>query len=54
VKLALESAAAVDAQVSLVGDELAGQMVAAGLERYLWRSRHRREHLAQIKKILAA
>jgi hypothetical protein len=52
-RLALESAAAVDLQVAETGDELVGQMLSAGFERFLRRSLHRREHLQKIEKALA-
>jgi len=53
-KLALDSAAAVDAEVSHLTDELAGNIASAGLERYLRRSLHRREHLQRIREALGA
>ena len=53
VRLALSSAAAVDSAVAETGGELAGQILAAGCERFLRRSLHRREHLQKIEKVLA-
>jgi Mycothiol maleylpyruvate isomerase N-terminal domain len=53
-RLAIESAAAVDSQVAETSDELAGQMLSAGFERFLRRSLHRREHLQKIECALAA
>jgi hypothetical protein len=49
-KLALDSAAAVDSLLTGIGDELVGEIVSAGFERYLRRSLHRREHLQKIKE----
>ena len=49
-KLALDSAEAVDSQLAAISDELTGQIVSAGLERYLRRSIHRREHLQKIRE----
>jgi len=54
VRLALDSAEAVDAEVSRLTDDLVERMIAAGCERYLWRSIHRREHIRQIKEALEA
>jgi len=51
-KLALENASVVDAHVSAIGDELAEKIVAAGFERFLRRSLHRREHLQKILEVL--
>jgi hypothetical protein len=51
-KLALDSALAVDTQLASMSDELISQLVSAGLERYLKRSLHRREHLLKIKEAL--
>jgi len=49
-KLALDSAAAVDSLLEGIGDELCGQIISAGFERYLKRSLHRREHLRKINE----
>ena len=51
-KLALDGALAVDSQLASISDELIGQLVSAGFERYLKRSLHRREHLQKIKVAL--
>jgi hypothetical protein len=51
-KLALDSASAVDAQAGALSDELVERIVAAGFERYLRRSLHRREHLKKILDVL--
>lgn len=51
-KPALDSALAVDSQLASISDELIGQLVSAGFERYLKRSLHRREHLQKIKEAL--
>lgn len=51
-RLAVESAAAVDAFVAQISDELAEQIRAAGFERYLQRSQHRQEHLEKIRHAL--
>lgn len=51
-KLALDSAAAVDLRLTGISEDLAGQIVTAGFERYLRRSLHRREHLQKIKEAL--
>jgi hypothetical protein len=51
-KLALDSAAAVDSRVEEIGDELCERIVAAGFERSLTRSLHRREHLRRIGEAL--
>lgn len=51
-QLALESAAAVDAELEKVSDELAEQMASSGFERLLNRSLHRLEHLRKIEKAL--
>jgi len=51
-KLALDSALAVDSHLASISDELVGQLVSAGFERYLKRSLHRREHLQKIKEAL--
>jgi hypothetical protein len=52
-ELALESASAVDTHLMGISDEFAGRLVSAGLERYLRRSLHRREHLQKIRQALA-
>jgi hypothetical protein len=51
-KLALDSAAAVDSLLTGIGDELVGEIVSAGFDRYLRRSLHRREHLQKIKEAM--
>lgn len=51
-KLALDAALAVDSLLASISDELIGQLVSAGFERYLRRSLHRREHLQKIKEAL--
>lgn len=51
-QLALHSASAVDSYLSAITDELIGQLVSAGLERYLRRSLHRREHLQRMREAL--
>ena len=51
-KLALDSASAVDAQLATISDELIGQLVSTGFERYLKRSLHRREHLQKMTEAL--
>jgi hypothetical protein len=48
IALAVESAAAVDAFIVTIDEELAERIIAAGFERYLRRSLHRREHLRRI------
>jgi hypothetical protein len=53
-KLALESAVAVDAFVREIGDDLAKGIEAAGFERYLRRSVHRKEHLQKLHEVLDA
>jgi len=53
-ELALDCASAVDSYLRGVSDELAGQLVSGGLERYLRRSLHRREHLQRMKEALDA
>lgn len=52
-RLALDGAAAVDSRVAEIGDELCGRIVAAGFERSLRRSLHRREHLQKIREALS-
>jgi hypothetical protein len=54
IALAVESAAAVDAFIVTIDEELAERITAAGFERYLRRSLHRREHLRRIRRALAA
>jgi hypothetical protein len=51
-KLALDAALAVDSLLASISDEMIGQIVSAGFERYLKRSLHRREHLQKIKEAL--
>src|SRR5512140_852181 len=51
-RMALESAAAVDAELETISDELIEQMVSSGFERLLNRSLHRREHLQKINEAL--
>lgn len=51
-RLALESAAKVDAELENIGDELIEQMAANGFERLLNRSLHRLEHLRKIHENL--
>jgi len=53
VQFALESASAVDGYLAHAGQEFLGQLLAAGLERYVRRSLHRREHLGSISEALA-
>ena len=53
IALALESAAAVDGFIVTIEEELAEKIIAAGFERYLRRSIHRREHLRRIRRALA-
>jgi len=52
-KLVLESAAAVDTYLTQISDEFIVRLAAAGLERYLRRALHRREHLSKFKEVLA-
>jgi hypothetical protein len=52
IAFALNSAAAVDAFVATIGEELADRITAAGFERYLRRSLHRREHIRKIRRAL--
>ena len=54
IALAVESAAAVDAFIVTMNEELAERITAAGFQRYLRRSLHRREHLRSIRRALAA
>ena len=54
IALALESAAAVDAFVAGIDAELEERIRAAGFERYLRRSLHRRDHLQRIRAALDA
>jgi hypothetical protein len=51
-QLALEAAEAIDGAVEQVGPELAAQIEAIDFMYILWRARHRREHLGQIKQAL--
>jgi hypothetical protein len=51
-RIAVESAAAVDALVAQISDDLAERIEAAGLVRYLQRSLHRQEHLNKIRQAL--
>lgn len=51
-RLAVESAAAVDAFVAQISDDLADRIKAAGFERYLQRSLHRQEHLNKVREAL--
>jgi hypothetical protein len=51
-RIAVETAAAVDAFVAQISDDLAQKIVAAGFERYLQRSLHRQEHLDKIRQAL--
>jgi len=53
-RLALESAVAVDAQVAETSGGPAGRMFCEGVEGFLRRSLHRREHLQKIDKVPAA
>ncbi len=48
-QLALDSAEATDAQIAQVPEDLAERICAAGLDRMLNRSLHRREHLSKVK-----
>lgn len=52
IALAVESAAAVDTFIVTIEEELAERIIAAGFERYLRRSLHRREHLRKIRRAL--
>ncbi len=52
-RLAIESAEAVDSQLTQISDVLINQIASAGFDRYLRRSLHRREHLQKIKEALA-
>ena len=52
VKLVLESAAAVDSHLERISDQLVEQIRTAGMERYLKRSLHRREHAERIRAAL--
>lgn len=54
IALAVESAAAVDSFIVTIDEEFAERIAAAGFERYLRRSLHRREHLAGIRRALDA
>jgi hypothetical protein len=49
-ELALRSAEAADSQVQLLDDDMVGQILAAGRERVLRRSLHRRGHMEKIKR----
>jgi len=49
-RLAVESAASVDAELEEINDELSEQIASNGFERYLNRSLHRREHLQKIQE----
>lgn len=51
-ELALDSALTVDSYLTGISDEVAGQLVSAGLERCLRRSLHRREHLQRMREAL--
>ena len=51
-RMAVESAAAVDALVAQISDHLAQRIEAAGFERYLQRILHRQEHLNKIRQAL--
>jgi len=51
-RLAMESAAAADAQAAQASDELAQQILDAGLTWVLQRYAHRREHLRQMRQAL--
>ena len=53
-QLALASAEAVDSEVAKLRDDLLQQIVAAGFERALRRSLHRRVHLSRIQEALKA
>ncbi len=53
VRLALVSAEAMDSQVAEISDELAGQILSAGYQRFLRLSLRRREHLLKTGKALA-
>jgi len=54
IAFALNSTAAVDAFTATIGEELADKIRAAGFERYLRRSLHRREHIRKIHRGLEA
>jgi len=51
-KLAVDTASAVDTYLTQIGDEFIGMIAAAGLDRYLRRALHRREHLSKFRKVL--
>ena len=51
-RIAVESAAAVDAFVAQISDDLGQRIEAAGCVRYLQRSLHRQEHLNKIRQAL--
>lgn len=50
--LAVETARATDHAVATLSDELLARNAAAGNPIYLLRAQHRREHLAEIEKVL--
>jgi len=52
-ELALNSALAVDSHLAAISDKLVGQLVSAGLERYLRRSLHRYEHLQKMREAVS-
>ncbi|HEY7522021.1 MAG TPA: DinB family protein [Methylomirabilota bacterium] len=51
-RLAVETARATDDAVATLSDELLARNTAAGSPVYLHRSRHRREHLDEIERVL--
>ncbi len=51
-QLVIESAEAVDRELEQVNEDLAGRIAAAGLERILHRSMHRRDHLRTLEQAL--
>ena len=52
IALAVQSAVAVDTFIVTIDEEFAERIIAAGFERYLRRSLHRREHLRKIRRAL--
>ena len=51
-RLALDSAEAIDSEIAQIGDDLIEKIRAAGLDRTLKRSAHRRAHLGKLKEVL--
>jgi hypothetical protein len=52
VQLALSSAEAVDGKIDHLAPDLVATIIAAGLERFLYRARHRNEHLAELEQTM--